>query len=145
MSKVIKQFQSLEPIMEMNKAQIKYHAKVLAEEINASGSAEVAFAKLHKLEEFVKSIKDNIKASAMFEVEQGRNFASGIKMEIMNSTRYEYNDHIIDELKTKIKEREAFLKSLKTKVTIVDDETGEVDEAFPAIKRVTETIKCSYI
>ena len=131
--------------MEMNKAQIKDHAQVLAREINASGSAEIAFATLHKFEDFIKSLKDNIKASAMFEVQQGRNFANGIKMEIMNSTRYKYNDHIIEDHKTKLKEREAFLKSLKTKVTIVDDETGEVDEAFPAIKEVTEIIKCSYV
>jgi hypothetical protein len=39
-----------------------------------------------------------------------------------------------EKLKNEIKEREAFLKTLKQKTTFVDEETGEVLEIFPPYK-----------
>jgi len=141
---ITEQFKSLAPILELSKANIKDQAQLLAGQINESGSPEIAFASLTKFEELIKGIKDSIKSSAMFEIEQGRDYAVGIKLSIMNATRYEYHDLELERLKEKVKDREQFLKSLKSSISVLDETTGEVVVVQPAIKKVTETIKSQW-
>jgi hypothetical protein len=47
----------------------------------------------------------------------------------------------IDRLKDKQKEVEAFCKALKGKVSILDEETGELADFYPPFKTSTTTIK----
>lgn len=48
---------------------------------------------------------------------------------------------IVDAESKKLKEVEAFIKTLKSKTTIVDEETGETHEFFPAAKSSSTTIR----
>lgn len=43
--------------------------------------------------------------------------------------------------KTNLKEREAFLKALKVKMTVVDEDTGEVSEIYPPNKLQSDGLK----
>lgn len=49
-----------------------------------------------------------------------------------------------DELDTKIKERESFLKSVPSGTTVVDDETGECYTLHPAIRTASESFVVSF-
>jgi hypothetical protein len=44
-------------------------------------------------------------------------------------------------LKDEMKDREAFLKSIKSSETLVDEETGEVVRIYPPVKRSTSSAK----
>lgn len=48
---------------------------------------------------------------------------------------------IVDAESKKLKEVEAFIKTLKSKTTVVDEETGETHEFFPAAKSSSTTIR----
>jgi hypothetical protein len=48
---------------------------------------------------------------------------------------------IVESESKKLKEVEAFIKTLKSKTTIVDEETGETHEFFPAAKSSSTTIR----
>ena len=48
---------------------------------------------------------------------------------------------IVESESKKLKEVEAFIKTLKSKTTIVDEETGETHEFFPAAKSRSTTIR----
>lgn len=140
---LLKQYKSLDPVLEMGKAQLEELALQQADQIINSGSAEIAFAALTKFEKLIKETKDKIKESALFEIEQGRNTALGCKLSVMNATRYDYsncNDSEWTKAKEVIKEREAFLKSLKTSIDVITED-GEVVKLLPPAKKVTETVK----
>lgn len=47
----------------------------------------------------------------------------------------------LEDIKKDIKERESFLKTIKTKLTTVDEDTGETSEIYPVIKTSTTGIK----
>ncbi len=51
----------------------------------------------------------------------------------------------LDELKLEVKAREAFLKALPGKTTIVDDDSGEVYEVIPPPKSQGETLAIKFV
>lgn len=51
----------------------------------------------------------------------------------------------LTEIKEKMKTREAFLKTIKGSLKIVNEETGEVKEIFPAYKTSTSTFKSTLL
>ena len=62
--------------------------------------------------------------------------------EVEAGTTYDFsNDAEWVEMKNKLKDREAFLKSLKEPLEIVDTETGETTTIHPPIKKSTTTLK----
>jgi PDZ domain-containing secreted protein len=56
-------------------------------------------------------------------------------------TSYLYSDKLIDELETKLKERKELLKALKSQITQVDEESGEIITLYPATKKSTSSFK----
>ena len=140
---LLKQYKSLNPVLEMGKAQLEELALQQAGQIIDSGSAEIAFAALTKFEQLIKTTKNSIKESALFEIEQGRDTALGCKLSIMNATRYDYSlcgDPEWTKAKDTIKEREAFLKGLKKPIEVLA-EGGELIRLLPPAKKITETVK----
>ena len=62
-------------------------------------------------------------------------------------TRYDYNvcnDPVHDRLLVRVSERTAFLRTIKSPMTIVDDETGEVVTIKPPLKKSTSGLKISF-
>ena len=58
-----------------------------------------------------------------------------------NDPIYQKYESVISENKEAQKDRTNFLKSIKTKTTLVDDETGEVYEIMPPIKKSTTIVQ----
>lgn len=73
-------------------------------------------------------------------------FESGVKYDYSNCGDTKYNSLIEQkkEIDAKIKERESFLKTIKEKITIVDEETGEIVTVHAPSKSSTTTVKTTY-
>lgn len=72
------------------------------------------------------------------------------EMKLVNAaSRYDFSNNeawikqktIVDSETNKLKNIEQFIKSLKDKASIVDEDTGEIVEYYPATKIASETIK----
>lgn len=113
----------------------------------------LAFLKtLEKIVEAVKEgTKDNIK-NALDKYSEKSFDAFGVRFEKAEvGTKYDYSvcgdpiyNHraqIAEEAAAQLKEREAFLKSLKEPINIVDDESGELARVIPPLKKSTEGVK----
>jgi len=84
--------------------------------------------------------KEKTFSYSCFEIEKSE---VGVKYDYLKCNDPEYND-LEAELKIltlKIKTREAFLKTIKSKLTIVNDETGEVSEIYPPLRTSTDGLK----
>jgi hypothetical protein len=138
-------YQSLNPLYELSKADLQSLSDRQIEEILDSGSAEQAYAFLHKITTLCDLVKKGILESVINEVEKGNDSAFGLKMKKMGKTTYDYsNDAKHVALKTEISNHEMMLKALKSKLTVVDDETGEIKEYCPPIKKVSDYIKTEW-
>lgn len=76
----------------------------------------------------------------------------GAKIELAETgSKYDYskcNDTVYNDLITeqtildgKVKDRETFLKAIKDKLTIVNEDSGEITEIYPPVKSSTSSIK----
>lgn len=86
----------------------------------------------------------------------GENLPSfnGAKVALTNSTRYDYassqDPEYIDlsrqkdEIATKMKAREMFLKSLDTQLDVLDRETGALTTIFPPEKKQSQTLRVTF-
>jgi hypothetical protein len=138
-------YESLNPLAEMSKGDLKILSDRQVAEILESGSAEQAFAFLFKIKTLCENVIDGIKESAINEIEKGNDSAFGIKLKKMGKTTYDYsNDLKHVGLKAELSSHEAMLKALKGKLTVVDDETGEITTYYPPIKKVSDYIKTEY-
>jgi len=112
--------------------------------------------KVKWIEEFVKQAKEAIRGEVLNSVgkyTKGEEIARyGVVIEPMEAgTRYDYSgcgDVVWDSLQIRakeheklIKEREAFLKSLKESLTVADESTGEIYTIHPPKKTSTSTFK----
>jgi len=70
---------------------------------------------------------------------------AGIKFDYSNCNDEVYNDLLteLEAIKAKIKDREAFLKSIKGSINIITDH-GEAVTVFPPIKTSTSTLKITF-
>ena len=94
-----------------------------------------------KLEELAVQIKENLKDAAANELKLGKgekaNVHGAIVTEQMTGVKYSFKDcgdPIWNELNEKIKNREAFLKTIKGSKQELIKETGEVVEIFEPVK-----------
>ena len=138
-------YQSLNPLYQMSKADIITLAEKQIEEINDSGSAEQAFAFLHKLSTLCDAVKKGITDSALTEIEKGNDSAFGLKMKKQERSVNDYsNNPLYNKLKGDLDTHTDFLKGLKQKITEVDPETGEITEHLPPIKKYSTFIKTEF-
>lgn len=94
-----------------------------------------------KLEELAIQIKENLKDPAASELKLGKgekaNVHGAVVTEQMTGVKYSFKDcadPIWNELNEKIKNREAFLKTIKGSKQELIEETGEVVEIFEPVK-----------
>ena len=135
-------FQSSQPLVEYSKGEILNLADDVAKEIEQADSYEQAWAFLSKIELLCEEIKDKIKDGVIANVDKGNDFATGVKMRVMERTQNSFkNDETWIRLNDMLKERENLLKSLKEPTTFLDETTGEVTKLNPPIKTTTTYIK----
>lgn len=135
-------FQSSQPLVEYSKGEILNLADDVAKEIEQADSYEQAWAFLSKIELLCEEIKDKIKDRVIANVDKGNDFATGVKMRVMERTQNSFkNDETWIRLNDMLKERESLLKSLKEPTMFLDETTGEVTKLNPPIKTITTYIK----
>lgn len=135
-------FQSSQPLVEYSKGEILNLADDVAKEIEQADSYEQAWAFLSKIELLCEEIKDKIKDGVIANVDKGNDFATGVKMRVMERTQNSFkNDETWIRLNDILKERESLLKSLKEPTTFLDETTGEVIKLNPPVKTTTTYIK----
>ena len=135
-------FHSSQPLVEYSKGEILNLADDVAKEIEQADSYEQAWAFLSKIELLCEEIKDKIKDGVIANVDKGNDFATGVKMRVMERTQNSFkNDETWIRLNDMLKERENLLKSLKEPTTFLDETTGEVTKLNPPIKTTTTYIK----
>jgi hypothetical protein len=138
-------YEQFSPLYDISKAGLKSLAKEQADYILESGSSEKAFAFLKKISELIDKVVDGIKDDALEEVRKGNNFAHGVKMSVVGKTTYDYSqDKTWQDLKSKIKDREEFLKSIPFYLDTINEETGEVVRVVQAGKKVSDYIKSEF-
>jgi hypothetical protein len=109
------------------------------EDVSLLNAADLLIT-IKKLEEYLKAYKDAVKFEGIDELEQVTetdNFriAKGV------TTRYDYsNNPSWVELSDKIKAHEAFLKSLKSPLHELNDETGVLTTYYPPVKRQSDRL-----
>lgn len=115
------------------------------------------FIHLHKLAKVAEDVRSKIMDAALSEAAKhgGKgSSAFGVDFSVAEAgVRYDFsetNDPILaeilekeTEIKAKKSEREKFLKSLPGKLPIVIEETGELVEVFPPIKKSSTVLKIS--
>jgi len=75
----------------------------------------------------------------------------GVSMQAVDKTKFDFSlnqkwveqKKAVEEQSKKLKEIEAFVKSIKSSTTVVDPETGEITEYFPPVKNSNRTIRAS--
>lgn len=71
---------------------------------------------------------------------------NGLRFTVAGKTTYNYkHDPVWLELEEKKKQRESFLKSLKNSVSVVDPDSGEVNEYHPATWTKSDYIKTEVV
>lgn len=111
-------------------------------------SAELAKFKL-LTDELEKKFKDHLltdirKYSGSKMTAFGIEFSEmegGIKYDYTQTESWNIIQEQIEKLKEKQKGIEAFCRSIKSKTTTVDEETGELSDFYPPVKSSTTTIK----
>ena len=71
---------------------------------------------------------------------------AGVKYDysVCNDAKWNDLSREVESIKEKLKEREAFLKSIKEKIEIIDTESGELNIIYPCIKSSTTTLKVTF-
>jgi len=101
-------------------------------------------------EETIKQIKEVVKKEALYEASKygkGEHEIGSFGFSITSTGgKPDYsmcNDPILSKMLLQVKEREEYLKSLKTHEIYVDEDTGEEITIKPLVKKSGETIKIS--
>lgn len=147
---------NLSDLLKLSKSDI---SALISEKIEAIDEGHLDstdfFIYLKKLEYTVKTsleaVKDRIDYSK-FDKPESKYFCElvakqvGVKYDFSNCGHSSYNDYAktLNETKEEMKEIETFLKSIKSKTTIVDEESGEVTELLPPIKTGSTTVQLTF-
>lgn len=139
-------------IIDMSKKEIVTMAETCVANASLTNTVKLA-SQLAKFQLFASEVEKHIKDELFIDLRQNKDSkltAFGIEFSEMEAgVRYDYTEtenwvslqDQIDHLKEKQKEVEAFCKALKTKASILDEETGELDDFYPPSKSSTTTIK----
>jgi len=132
----------------LSKRHIEAGAKQVIDIVNEGEICPLKVATaLKAMEVTIKIIKDGIGEAVENEAEKEpeKTFErNGHSYNVRNSSRYDYsdcNDPVIvrlneseAEISEKRKDREVFLKALKSPMNVVDEGTGELVEVYPPVK-----------
>jgi hypothetical protein len=99
-------------------------------------------------------IKDSVYSEATKYPEKKFEAFGGVVEKAETGVSYSYSDchdpvwHDLtaqaELIKSKLKDRETFLKTLKEPITMVDEQTGETTKIYPPVKKGQEFIKVSF-
>ena len=139
---------------EVNKETIKETSLALLKDLDEGHIAPLQLAaQLKFVEDVISNVKEELRQRVVAEKDKyGKDDMTyhGAKFDIREAgVKYDYShceDTIWNELSQQIdtlteqrKEREAFLKALKEKLTYVDESTGEIVTLYPPQKKSTTT------
>ena len=103
------------------------------------------------LEELEKGIKSYV-IDELDKEEKNQATILGVEMKVVEAgVKFDYSDSktwveqkkVVDRETAKLKEIEVFIKSLKTKTTTVDPETGEAVDFFPASRSSSTSVRAT--
>jgi hypothetical protein len=146
------------PILAMSKKDIKDEARFFVQSRRDVLPTMSLLLQAKKAEEYFKTIQEEIKADALKDAEKYPERVVekyGAKFEKTSVyTTYDFslcNDSELvelnkkqEEISKKVKDREEFLKGLKEPITILNEETGEVNKIYPPVKKTTDGLKITY-
>jgi hypothetical protein len=139
-------------ILDLNKKEIAQMAESFMANADSINTVKLA-AQLAKFQLLASEMDKHIKEHLFVDLRQNKDSklsAYGVDFsEMEGGVKYDYSEteswcklqFEIDRLKDKQKEIEAFCKALKSKVSILDEETGELAEFYPPSRTSTTTIK----
>lgn len=130
-------------------AQKTISENIIAEVKNGNTSALEMQVKLKFIADTIKDSQDGIKEDVLSEVNKfakGQEIAKlGARIEPMEAgIKYNYEScghprYAV--LKKELKDLEEFLKALKQKTVMVDEDTGDIITLYPPLKTSTSTVK----
>lgn len=130
-------YESFSNLTTMSKKEILNLAEKQAEYIEEIGDADKFWAFLHKLSTLIDGAKKNITPYAINQIKEGVSF-HGVEMKVKYKTDNDYsNDAEWVRLNQLKKDREEFLKGVKTPFDTVNDQ-GEVITIYPPIKKFSK-------
>jgi hypothetical protein len=139
-------------ILDLSKKEIAQMAESFMANQESINVVKLA-AQLAKFQLLASEMDKHIKDHLFVDLRQNKDSklsAFGVDFsEMEGGVKYDYSEteswcklqFEIDRLKEKQKEVEAFCKALKSKVSILDEETGELADFYPPSKSSTTTIK----
>jgi hypothetical protein len=139
-------------ILDLNKKEIAQMAENFMANADSINTVKLA-AQLAKFNLLAIEMDKHLKYHLFVDLRQNKDSklsAYGVDFSEMEAgIKYDYSEteswcklqFEIDRLKDKQKDVEAFCKALKGKVSILDEETGELADFFPPSKTSTTTIK----
>ena len=139
-------------ILDLNKKEIAQMAENFMANADSINTVKLA-AQLAKFNLLAAEMDKHLKDHLFVDLRQNKDSklsAYGVDFSEMEAgIKYDYSEteswcklqFEIDRLKDKQKDVEAFCKALKGKVSILDEETGELADFFPPSKTSTTTIK----
>ena len=134
----------MQPLYNLSKGAILNIANEQAKEILESGSAEIAYSFLSKIQFMIDETLEKIKESARNEIIKGNDFSFGVKMSIGSKITYSFDhDQTWCRIKGELKAHEDLMKDKLVryaKFNMVDEE-GEVLTIEPAVRKISEYIK----
>lgn len=138
-------------ILPQTKEQIEQFSNMLIAEIHNGQVDPLELLKNQKaIEKVFEKIKDDLRKASIDVAEKygkGKFGLHGANFEVKEmGVKYDYkhcNDKVWEKLEKDKKDRETFLKSLTTSITIVDEETGEAVTVFPPLKTSTTSVVVS--
>ncbi len=138
-------------ILPQTKEQIEHFSNMLISEIQNGQVDPLELLKHQKsIEKVFEKIKDDLRKASIDVAEKygkGKFGLHGANFEVKEmGVKYDYkhcNDKVWEKLEKDKKDRETFLKSLTTVITIVDEETGEAVTVYPPLKTSTTSVVVS--
>jgi hypothetical protein len=139
-------------ILDLNKKEIAQMAESFMANADSINTVKLA-AQLAKFQLLASEMDKHIKEHLFVDLRQNKDSklsAYGVDFsEMEGGVKYDYSEteswcklqFEIDRLKDKQKDVEAFCKALKSKTSILDEETGELADFYPPSKSSTTTIK----
>lgn len=144
------------PVYSANKAQMvdmvsSYLEKVAFEGGNPLKDIAICRKYIFLLEELEKGLREYaMQELSTFDKEETELLDVSLK-KVETPARFDFSANknwvsqkkVVDDANVKLKEIEALAKTLKSKTSILDEETGEVIEMFPPAKSSSSTIRVS--
>lgn len=142
--------------LDATKAQMDLEVNTYLEHIAINGGEVIKdFVAIRKMQYMLAEYEKGLSKFVESELNKENNSelnAFNVKMKVVNTpAKYDYSANkawlakksIVEEASKSLKETESFIKALKQKTTIVDEETGETIEFYPPAVSSGTTVRVS--